>query len=87
MTKAQTIMEEFYASKHYDPHAPKRSDVVQAAIYFTLNWHDPVPCQHIADYYQHSWERQHCIGFNLLRHGYAQWARGGSFNRELNNLF
>lgn len=34
------------------------------------------PCAHIAAYYQRRWEAHHCIGFNLLRHGYRQWAEG-----------
>lgn len=46
---------------------------------------DPVPCQHIADYYQHLWQRRRCIGWNLLRQGYRQWAEGQVF--EWNNLF
>lgn len=47
----------------------------------------PVPCQHIADYYQRKWEEQHCIGFNLLRHGYAACAAGRDTLGEANNLY
>ncbi len=46
----------------------------------------PVPCAHIALFYQRAWEQHHCIGNNLLRHGYAQWSRGEIQCPE-NNLF
>jgi hypothetical protein len=44
-----------------------------------------VPCQHIADYYQLKWEGHYCIAYNLLRHGYRQWAEGKP--NEWNNLY
>lgn len=44
-----------------------------------------VPCQHIADYYRRRWEAHKCIAWNLLRHGYQQWAEGRPGNQ--NNLF
>lgn len=47
-----------------------------------------VPCQHIADYYQHRWEAHKCIGFNLLRHGYRQWSEGRAvYQTDGNNLY
>lgn len=46
----------------------------------------PVPCAHIAAYYQAAWERHKCIGNNLLRHGYAQQARG-EIEVPVNNLY
>lgn len=46
----------------------------------------PVPCQHIADYYQYKWEQHRCIAWNLLRRGYKQWA-SGLIERGVNNLF
>ena len=46
----------------------------------------PVPCAHIAAYYQAAWERHKCIGNNLLRHGYAQQARG-EIEVPANNLY
>lgn len=45
----------------------------------------PVPCQHIADYYNQLWEAHHCIAWNLLRRGYTQWAIGNP--ETLNNLY
>lgn len=45
------------------------------------------PCLHIAAYYQHAWEQQMSIGSNLLRHGYAQWARGEVADPKINNLY
>lgn len=45
-----------------------------------------VPCRHIADYYPQRWEAQKCIAFNLLRHGYRQWAEGRAVNPP-NNLY
>ncbi|WP_234053707.1 MULTISPECIES: hypothetical protein [unclassified Xanthobacter] len=35
-----------------------------------------VPCAHIADWYDASWQANPSIGANLLRHGYRQWAEG-----------
>lgn len=47
-----------------------------------------VPCAHIADYYQRRWEQQKCIGYNLLRHGYRQWAEGrATYHPQGNNLY
>jgi hypothetical protein len=46
----------------------------------------PVPCQHIADYYDRLWASHHCIAWNLLRRGYGQWA-AGRIERGANNLF
>lgn len=46
----------------------------------------PVPCQHIADYYDNRWAAQPCIAWNLLRRGYAQWA-AGRVERGVNNLY
>lgn len=45
----------------------------------------PIPCQHIADFYNWQWERQKCIGYNLLRHGYAGLAKG--IQVQHNNLY
>ena len=45
-----------------------------------------VACAHIADYYQIKWENHHCIAWNLLRHGYRQWAEGRA-NNQTNNLY
>lgn len=45
-----------------------------------------VPCTHIADYYQRKWEQQKCIAYNLLRHGYRQWAEGRATD-PANNLY
>lgn len=47
---------------------------------------DPVPCAHIADYYDRMQNKRRCIAFNLLRRGYRQWAVGGGIDPE-NNLF
>lgn len=47
---------------------------------------DPVPCQHIADYYNHLWENHKCIGWNLLRVGYREYAKGG-YIYPVNNLW
>lgn len=46
-----------------------------------------VPCQHVADYYQRRWEAQPCIAFNMLRHGYRQWAEARVVDAKVNNLF
>ena len=46
----------------------------------------PVPCQHIADYYQLKWEEHKCLAWNLLRKGYRQWA-AGRIERGTNNLY
>jgi hypothetical protein len=48
---------------------------------------DAVPCQHIADYYQLSWENHKCIAYNLLRRGYAEWSKGSVKDPAVNNLF
>jgi len=49
------------------------------------------PCQHIADFYQVMWEKQPCIGYNMLRHGYRAWANGRAIERShgmaANNLY
>jgi hypothetical protein len=48
----------------------------------------PVPCAHIADYYERRWQAHHCIAFNLLRFGYRQWAEGRArYSERGNNLF
>ena len=36
----------------------------------------PVPCQHIADFYAQKPTEQTSLGYNLLRKYYAQWAMG-----------
>lgn len=41
----------------------------------------PVPCQHIADYYQFQWLQKPSLGHNLLRHGYRQWSEGKQIGR------
>ena len=46
-----------------------------------------VPCQHIAAYYQYMWENRPCIGYNLLRWGYLQWAEDRVKDFEVNNLY
>lgn len=46
----------------------------------------PVPCQHIADFYAHKQAEQPCLGYNLLRKGYAQWAMG-KIEGYHNNLY
>lgn len=46
----------------------------------------PVPCQHIADYYDLQWHQHKCIAWNLLRKGYAQFA-AGSIDPGFNNLY
>lgn len=50
-----------------------------------------VPCNHIADYYQHLWENQKCIAYNILRQGYKAWSEGTAvkyaFGMEANNLY
>jgi hypothetical protein len=47
----------------------------------------PVPCQHIADYYRYQKIIHPSLGNNLLRMGYAQWAKGEVHNPETNNLY
>lgn len=37
---------------------------------------EPVPCQHIADYYAHRQAENPSLGNNLLRRGYQQFAMG-----------
>lgn len=46
----------------------------------------PVPCQHIADYYEMRWWQSPSIGLNLLRQGYRDWACGGP-TIPFNNLY
>ena len=46
----------------------------------------PIPCAHIADYYNLLWERHKCIAWAFLRCGYAQCARGGWID-PANNLY
>lgn len=46
----------------------------------------PVPCAHIAAYYEWRWQQHKCIAFNLLRRGYAQWANGTP-EPVVNNLY
>lgn len=46
----------------------------------------PVPCAHIAAYYQNMWERLPQIGSNLLRQGYRAWAIG-EILVTVNNLY
>jgi hypothetical protein len=46
-----------------------------------------VPCMHIADYYQYRWENHKCIAYNMLRHGYRQWATGYVRDYRVNNLY
>lgn len=48
---------------------------------------DPVPCQHIADYYNHRQEENPSLGNNLLRRGYQQFASGRIESYSVNNLF
>lgn len=50
-----------------------------------MEYVEPVPCQHIADFYTHRWAQRPCIAWNLLRRGYNQWAAGRI--ELLNNLF
>lgn len=45
-----------------------------------------VPCLHIAEFYQRQWEGHKCIAYNLLRHGYRQWAEGRATD-PANNLY
>lgn len=47
---------------------------------------EPVPCQHIADYYAHRQAENPSLGNNLLRRGYQQFANG-SIESYFNNLF
>lgn len=46
----------------------------------------PIPCAHIADFYEREQERHACIAHNLLRRGYRQWA-SGEIERPVNNLY
>ena len=46
----------------------------------------PVPCEHIADYYNMRWTEHKCLAWQLLRHGYRQWS-AGCIERGMNNLF
>jgi hypothetical protein len=46
----------------------------------------PIPCQHIADYYNWLWLNHHCIAWNLLRRGYGQCA-SGRIEAGFNNLY
>lgn len=45
----------------------------------------PVPCQHIADYYEQLWQGHKCIAWNFLRRGYRQWSQG--LIEQCNNLY
>ena len=45
----------------------------------------PVPCAHIADYYDALWVGHKCLAWQLLRRGYRQWAVGRI--EECNNLW
>lgn len=45
------------------------------------------PCAHIADYYDAKQAEHQCIGHNLLRHGYRQWAEGRVDDPTTNNLY
>lgn len=72
---------------------PVREVYLQAARYAVLVFSgklaklaDPVPCAHIADYYDRRQRKHKCIGFNLLRWGYRQWAVGGAIDPQ-NNLY
>lgn len=53
-----------------------------------LYWVDvePVPCAHIAAYYNFLWTQNHQLGTNLLRRGYSQWTRG-YIEFGINNLY
>lgn len=46
-----------------------------------------IPCQHIADYYEHKWQGHKCIAYNLLRRGYHQSANGTWRLDYGNNLY
>lgn len=46
----------------------------------------PVPCAHIADFYQQMWEGHKCLAWQLLRKGYRQAAKG-LVEAEVNNLW
>lgn len=46
----------------------------------------PVPCAHIAAYYDVLWNAHKCLAWQLLRRGYRQWANG-SIEVGFNNLF
>lgn len=51
-------------------------------VFFSIR---PVPCAHIADYYDVMQQRRASIGSNILRHGYRQAATG--IVTWWNNLF
>lgn len=46
----------------------------------------PIPCEHIHAFYDLRQSQHACLGNNLLRIGYAQWARG-QVDRPVNNLY
>lgn len=46
----------------------------------------PVACEHIHAFYDAQHAERPNLGNNLLRIGYAQWARG-QVDRPINNLF
>lgn len=48
---------------------------------------DPVPCQHIADYYSHKQREQPCIGYGMLYRGYKEHAAGLIEGYAANNLY
>lgn len=48
---------------------------------------EPVPCQHIADYYAHRQSENPSLGNNLLRRGYQQFAMGKIEAYSVNNLY
>ena len=45
-----------------------------------------VPCSHIADYYDMLYSSKQCLAYNILRHGYRQWAKGTA-THPVNNLY
>jgi len=45
----------------------------------------PVPCAHIAAFYDLQWKMRPSIGTNFLRFGYLQWSEGRPVNG--NNLY
>lgn len=47
---------------------------------------EPVPCNHIYDYYEKRWQEHKCIAYNLLRRGYWQHAKG-MIELGVNNLY
>jgi hypothetical protein len=45
----------------------------------------PIPCAHIAAYYDWKWRQHHCIAYNFLRFGYLQCSEGRP--DAFNNLY